>query len=93
MQIKSIDLKIGVLVLIGLGIALYIGLSFSRILIPLFPIAAGLLVWYITKSQRKLVKTATTPIYQIAEGWVKILGTVSASKTFETPYFRNSLIE
>jgi hypothetical protein len=44
MQIKTIGLKIGVLVLIGLGIALYIGLSFSRILVPLFPVIAGLLV-------------------------------------------------
>jgi len=92
MQIKTIGLKIGVLVLIGLGIALYIGLSFSRILVPLFPVIAGLLVWYATRAQRKLIKTATTPIYQIAEGWVKIQGTVSASKTFETPYFKQECI-
>lgn len=92
MQIKTIGLKIGVLVLIGLGIVLYISLSFSRILVPLFPVIVGLLVWYTTKSQRKLIKTATTPIYQIAEGWVKIQGTVSASKTFETPYFKQECI-
>jgi hypothetical protein len=92
MQIKTIGLKIGILVFIGLGIALYIGLSFSRILIPLFPIIVGLLVWYTTKSQRKLINTSTIPIYQIAGGWVKIQGTVSASKTFETPYFKQECI-
>jgi hypothetical protein len=92
MQIKTIGLKIGVLVFIGLGIALYIGLSFSRILVPLFPFIAGFLVWYTTKTQRKLIKTATTPIYQITEGWVKIQGTVSASKTFKTPYFKHECI-
>ena len=92
MQIKAVGQKTGCLVLFGIVIALYIGLSFSRILIPLFPIIVGVLIWYTTKTQRKLIKTATTPIYQIAEGWIKIQGTVSASKTFETPYFKQECI-
>ncbi len=92
MQIKTIGLKTGCLLLIALGIALYVGLSFSRILVPLFPIIVGLLVWYVTKTQRKLINTATKPIYQISEGWIKLQGTVSASKTFETPYFKQECI-
>ena len=92
MQIKTIGLKTCFLLLIGLGIALYIGLTFSRILVPLLPIIIVILVWYITKAQRKLIKTATTPIYQISEGWIKIQGKVSAPKTFETPYFKQECI-
>jgi len=92
MQIKTIGLKTGCLILIGLGITLYIALSFSRILVPLFPIIVGLLVWYTTKTQRKLIKTATTPIYEIAGGWIKIQGTVSAAKTFVTPHFKQECI-
>lgn len=92
MQIKTIGLKVGVLVIFGLGIALYIGLSFSRLLVPLFPIIVGLLVWFVTKTQRKLIKTATTPLYQITRGLVKVQGTVSASKTFITPHFKQECI-
>ncbi|RZL43807.1 MAG: hypothetical protein EOP00_22285 [Pedobacter sp.] len=92
MEVKTIGLKVGCLVLFGLGTALFIGLTFSRILIPLVPIIAGVLVWYTTKIQRKLIKTNPTPIYQLTEGWVKIIGKVSASKTFETPYFKQECI-
>ncbi|RZL51260.1 MAG: hypothetical protein EOP00_00135 [Pedobacter sp.] len=92
MQAKTIGLKVGCLILIGLGIALYIGLSFSRILVPLLPIMIGILVWYVTRSQRKLIKTATTPIYQVEEGWIKIQGTATAPKTFVTPYFKQACI-
>jgi len=92
MQIKTVGLKLGCLVLIALGIAIYIGLSFSRILVPLFPIIVGLLVLYATKAQRKLIKTVPTPIYLITDGWVKIQGTLSAPKTFETPYFKQECI-
>jgi len=92
MQIKTIGLKTCFLLLIGLGIALYIGLTFSRILVPLLPIIIVILVWYITKAQRKLIKTATTPIYQISEGWIKIQGKVSAPKTFETPILSKNVL-
>ena len=92
MKIKTIGLKTGFLVLGMLGIGLYLGLKFSLILVPLFPVFIGLLVWYTTKTQRKLLKTRTTPIYQITEGWNKVEGTVSASKTFETPYFKQECI-
>ncbi len=92
MQAKMIGLKGGCLILIVLGIALFIGLTFSRVLIPVFPIIVGIIMWFITKTQRKLIKTSPTPIYQVKEGWVKIQGTASALKTFETPYFKQACI-
>ncbi|TCD10511.1 hypothetical protein EZ449_09190 [Pedobacter frigidisoli] len=92
MQVKAIGLKVGCLFLIVVGLLLFIALTFSHILIPLVPIIVGVLVLYTTKTQRKLIKTVPTPIYQITEGWVKIVGTVSASKTFVTPYFKQECI-
>ena len=92
MRVKTIGLNTGCLILIGLCAALYIGLSFSRILVPLLPVIVGVLVWFATKAQRKLIQTAITPIYQIAGGWVKVQGTVTASKTFETPYFKQECV-
>lgn len=92
MRVKTIGLKTGSLAIVVLGMVFYIGLSFSRVLIPVFPIITGLLVWYKTSTQRKLIGAALTPIYEIAEGWVKVQGTVSASKVFETPYFKEKCI-
>ncbi|RZL30536.1 MAG: hypothetical protein EOO96_17940, partial [Pedobacter sp.] len=92
MQAKEIGLKIGCLLMIGIGFVLFLGLAFSQILIPLLPPLIGIFIWYVTKTQRKLVRTETTPIYQIAEGWVKIQGNVSAPKTFVTPYFKQECI-
>jgi len=92
MQIKEIGLKIGCLFILGIGLVLFLGLTFSRILIPLLPPLIGIFIWLVTKTQRKLVRTETTPIYQIAEGWVKIQGNVSALKTFVTPYFKQECI-
>jgi len=92
MQAREIGLKIGCLLIIGMGLVLFLGLAFSQILIPLVPPLIGIFIWYVTKTQRKLVRTETTPIYQIAEGWVKIQGNVSAPKTFVTPYFKQECI-
>jgi len=92
MKAKEIGLNIGCLLIMGIGLVLFLGLAFSLILVPILPPVMGILIWYVTKTQRKLVRTETTPIYQIAEGWVKIQGNVSALKTFVTPYFKQECI-
>jgi|GEM_PF-793016 len=85
---KKVTLGLGVFILICIGLVLFVAITFSYILIPLFPIILAVIVYFSTKTQRTFIKKKPTPIYQLTEGWVKIEGTVSASKIFETPYFK-----
>lgn len=92
MQIKNVGLGTLYLVISCISLLLFIALTFSHILIPLVPVIVWILVRYTTKTKRMLIKTLPTPINALAEGWVKIVGTVCALKTFETPYFKQECI-
>lgn len=68
-------------------------LAFSnRFIVPVLPIILALIVFWVTKTQRTLIKKKSAAIYALSEGLVKIEGKVSATKTFETPYFKQQCI-
>ncbi|RZK14884.1 MAG: hypothetical protein EOO86_17790, partial [Pedobacter sp.] len=64
----------------------------NRFIVPAVPVILALFVLFVTKTQRTLIKKKSTPIYALSEGLVKIEGTISAPKTFETPYFKQQCI-
>lgn len=76
----------------GISALLFIALTFSHLIIAIAPLLIGGFVWYVTRTQRKLLKTKFTPIHLLSEGLVKIRGTISASETYTTPYFKQECI-
>lgn len=75
------------------AIVTVITLVFSnRFIVPVFPLIVATFVYFVTKTQRKFIKKKPTAIYELKEGFVKIEGNVSATKTFETPYFKQECI-
>jgi len=64
----------------------------SRFIVPAVPIILAVIVVIVTKTQRTLINKKATAIYELTEGVVKIEGTISAPKTFETPYFKQQCI-
>ena len=64
----------------------------SRFVVPAVPIILVVIVIIVTKTQRTLINKKSTPIYELTEGLVKIEGTISATKTFETPHFNQECI-
>jgi hypothetical protein len=89
---KKVLFGVGSLVLCGLGIILCTYVFFSHFIIPVFPVLIAILVILATKTQRTIIKTETSPIYQLTEGLVKLEGTVSAAATLETPFFKEQCI-
>lgn len=67
-------------------------LFFSHFIIAIAPIIGAILVWFVSKTSIKLIKTKFTPIHLLNEGLVKIQGTITAPKTFTTPYFKQECI-
>lgn len=65
---------------------------FNRFIVPAVPIILVVIVFIITKSQRTLVNKKPVAIYELTEGLVKAEGTISATKTLETPYFKQQCI-
>ncbi|SHE41804.1 hypothetical protein [Pedobacter caeni] len=80
------------LVLSFAGLCLAITVFFTPFIIPLFPIMAAVFVIYFTRTQRKLLKTKETPIYNLTGGLVKIQGTVEAPEVLESPFFKEQCI-
>ncbi|WP_316807415.1 hypothetical protein [Pedobacter agri] len=64
----------------------------NRFIVPVVPVILAVIVYFVTRTQRTLIKKKSTPIYALSEGLVKIEGTVSAPKTFETPHFKQQCI-
>lgn len=64
----------------------------NRFIVPAVPVIFAVFVVIVTKTQRTLINRKATAIYELTEGLVKIEGTVSAAKTFETPYFKQQCI-
>lgn len=75
-----------------LGISLFTLVFFSHFIIPIFPVIAAVFVIYVTKNQRRLLKTKQTPVSNLTAGRVKIQGTVEAEKTLESPFFKTQCI-
>ncbi|WP_124587263.1 hypothetical protein [Pedobacter sp. KBW06] len=65
---------------------------FSHFIIPIFPVIVAIFIIYVTRTQRLLLKTKQTPIYNLNTGLVKIQGTVEALKILETPFFKAQCI-
>lgn len=89
---KKVLFGVASLVLCGVGIVLFTLVFLSHLIIPVFPVLAAIFVIYATKTQRAIIKTETTPIYQLTEGLVKLEGTVNAPTALETPFFREQCI-
>lgn len=85
-------MKILISALIGVSALLFIALTFSHLIILFAPLLIGGFVWYTTKMPRKLLKTKFTPISLLNEGLIKVSGTISASATYFTPYFKQECI-
>lgn len=64
----------------------------SRFVVPAVPIILVVIVVIVTKTQRMLINKTSAPIYELTEGLVKIEGTINATKTFETPHFKQECI-
>lgn len=84
--------RIFLAVAVGISLLFVVILLSSHLLIAVVPLVAVALVWYATKTPRKLLKTQLTPLHQISEGVVKVQGTVSAPTIFTTPYFKQECI-
>lgn len=76
------------LLLMALGLSLFTLIFFNHFIVPIFPVIATVFAIYVTKTQRRLLKTKQTPISSLKTGLVKIQGTVEASKIMETPFFK-----
>lgn len=72
----------------ALGLSLFTLIFFHHFIVPIFPVIATVFAIYVTKTQRKLLKTKQTPISNLKTGLVKIQGTVEAPKIMETPFFK-----
>lgn len=72
----------------ALGLSLFTLIFFNHFIVPIFPFIATVFAIYVTKTQRRLLKTKQTPISSLKTGLVKIQGTVEASKIMETPFFK-----
>lgn len=75
-----------------IAIALFTWLVFNRFIVPALPIILTVFVFIFTETQRTLINKKPAAIYELSEGLVKIAGTISATKTFETPYFKQQCI-
>lgn len=80
------------LIIFALFALLFVILFFSRLMIAIVPIIGAIIVWFASKTSIRLIKTALTPINAIKEGSVKLRGTITAPKTFVTPYFKQECI-
>ncbi|RZL39545.1 MAG: hypothetical protein EOO96_00350 [Pedobacter sp.] len=76
----------------GISVLLFVALFFSHLIIAIVPILVGVFVWFVSKTSIKLIKTNFTSINKLSEGLVKIRGTISATETFFTPYFKQECI-
>jgi hypothetical protein len=89
---KNVLSDIKPLLLMALGMSLFTLVFFSHFIVPIFPVIAAVFAIYVTKNQRRLLKTKQTPIYNLQTGPVKIQGIVEAAKILETPFFKTQCI-
>jgi hypothetical protein len=87
-KMKNVLSDIKTLLLMALGLSLFTLVFFNHFIVPIFPVIATVFAIYVTKTQRRLLKTKQTPISSIKTGLVKIQGTVEAPKIMETPFFK-----
>lgn len=80
------------LIIFAISALFFVALLFSHFIIAIVPIIGAILVWLVSKTSIKLIKTKFTPIHLLNEGLVKIQGTITAPKTFVTPYFKQECI-
>ncbi|MFN0254935.1 hypothetical protein [Pedobacter ureilyticus] len=80
------------LIIFGISALLFVALFFSHLMIAIVPIIGAIVVWLVSKTSIKLIKTKFTLIHLLNEGLVKIQGTITAPKTFTTPYFKQECI-
>lgn len=76
----------------ALGLNLFTLVFFNPFIVPIFPVTLAIFAVYLTRTQRTLLKTKQTPIYNLKTGLVKIQGTVKAEKILETPFYKTQCI-
>ncbi|MDR6969611.1 hypothetical protein J2X31_003644 [Flavobacterium arsenatis] len=84
----------GILGLVAMVVfcSIFMLIFFNQFIVPVFPVIVAVVVYFLTKTQRILIKKKYIPINQLSEGLVKIEGKINASTTLETPYFKDQCI-
>ncbi|SHE41848.1 hypothetical protein [Pedobacter caeni] len=89
---KKVLSGIPTLLLMAVGLSLLTAIFLNNFIIPLFPVLVAVLVIYLTRSKRILLKTKETPISNLTGGLVKIQGTVEAPGILESPFFKEQCV-